>query len=113
MRRVMQKDKKRETRKVLLGGDCLVHLHELLTYGSIDRDLLPEKLHLLIGHHLDVETTNSIGVAQLLHLHLQLLCLILLLLILPLHHPLLLQLLGSFLRLYSQLTHLAISIFLL
>lgn len=90
-----------------------MHLHKLLTNGSIDRDLLPEELHLLIRHHLDVQPTNSIAVAQLLHLHLhlQLLSLVLLLLVLPLHPPLLLFCTSLVLRLHSQLTHLAISIY--
>ena len=90
-----------------------MHLHELLTYGSIDRDLVPEELHLLIRHYLDVQPTNSIAVAQLLylHLHLQLLLslVVLLLLVRPLHPPLFCTFL-VLLRLHSQLTHLGISI---
>lgn len=47
-----------ETCEVLLGSDGLVHLNELFTDGGVDRNLLPEQFHLVVGHNFDVKASN-------------------------------------------------------
>ena len=75
-----------QTCKILVGREVLMHLNKMLTDGGINRNLLPESLQLLIGHHFDIHYSTIIHIYIHTFSLVMILLMLLLFLILPFHY---------------------------